>query len=70
MLMTDLQIEYMYTLIDRAKIRRDLAKSFALLNDVETMRAYLLYHAPKQCQCTNNSDLCGRCNILETIRRS
>ena len=68
--MTDLQIEYMYMLISKARIRKSLAQSFALLNDVETMKAYLLYHAPKQCQCTNNSDLCGRCETLETVRRA
>jgi hypothetical protein len=68
--MTDLQIAYMYTLMSKARIRKSLAQSFALLNDVEEMTTYLLYHAPEQCQCTNNSDLCGRCEILETIRRA
>jgi hypothetical protein len=67
--LTDLQIGYMYTLIDMAGIKRSLARSFAEQNDVATMKAYLLSNAPKQCRCVNNDDLCGRCNTLELINK-
>jgi hypothetical protein len=41
--MTDLQIRYMNLLIARAHVSPSLAKSFALLNDVEEMESYLRF---------------------------
>jgi hypothetical protein len=67
--LTDLQIGYMYTLISVAKIKKSLAQSFALRNDITEMKTYLLSNAPAQCRCTNNSDLCGRCDTLELLHR-
>lgn len=67
--MTDLQIAYQYTLESVAHIKRSLARSFALLNNVEEMKTYLLSNAPAQCRCVNNEDYCGRCNTLELVNK-
>ena len=63
--MTDLQIEYKCTLIEHARISRQLAQHHALNASDAEMKIYIMYHAPKYCTCTNNGELCARCTALE-----
>jgi hypothetical protein len=63
--MTDLQIEYKWTLVEHAKIPRSLAQRHALNASDAEMKIYIMHHLPKCCTCTNNGDLCERCTALE-----
>ena len=67
-MMTDLQIEYKWMLVEHAKITRSLAQRHALKASDAEMKKYIMHHAPKVCECINNGDMCNRCALIEITK--